>query len=406
MRCSLDVGRSCRYEAGKLYSGEFASNASGRGPPVLRAVVDKSRRALLRYVPPQVTRHLPAQFKGPAPTPGPPPGISIETLDSVCAEALGGRIRRCAHQHVARWKKHGTFRLYVVAENGTERTFIFKDEIYTVDEIPALRELSVLPGPPEFYVYTQSFNAPLGAFLPTVFWCAEIEPARHFRYLMEDLRLTHRKLHFKKKDLLFAVRVLAEVHKAMKLTLADNNTPLIRYDQTYSKKMIEYSRSSLEEYSKITGDAEVSEIIRLWPTILEYHEISAPFRNELNQPIHGDYTLAHVHWRNGVDGAKIVDWEWAGIGLPHADLAAILKWADPAVKREGIRIFAREQEQLRFEEHARLLRWCLLERKLLDAGFFARQQIAKGRRGGRYFRRSVADVLAIAKGLRHGATVE
>ena len=373
---------------------------------MLRAVVDKSRRALLRYVPPQVTRHLPGAFKGPALIAGPPPGISIETLDTLCAEQLGCRIKRCAHQHVARWKKHGTFRLHVIAENGTERTFIFKDEIYTIDEIPALRELSVLPGPPEYHIYTHSCNAPLFEFLPKVFWRAEVEPGRHFRYLMEDLRLTHRRLHFKRKDLLFAVRVLVEAHKAMKATLpATDDSNLIRYDERYSERLIEYVRHSLEQYSSHTGDPEVKQIIQLWPTIIKCHKTDVHACNELKQAIHGDYTLAHIHWKNGLNGTKIVDWEWAGIGMPHADLAALLKWTDPTLKKEAVRIFASGHNHLRPEEHAHLLRWCLLERKLLDAGFFARQQIATGHGGGRYFRRSVADVLAIARDVRRGATL-
>jgi hypothetical protein len=48
-----------------------------------------------------------------------------------------------------------------------------------------------------------------------------------------------------------------------------------------------------------------------------------------------------------------------------------------------------------------LLNWCLLERKLLDAGFLAKQQMKTGlNRGERYLRRTVTDILAIARELR------
>jgi hypothetical protein len=320
----------------------------------------------------------------------------------MCEGQLDGHIGRCAHQHIAGWKKHGTFRLHVVTEKGTRRTFIFKDEIYTLDEIPALRELSVRPGPPEYHVYTQSADSPLSTFLPRLFWHAELEPGRHFRYLLEDLQLRYRRLHFRRRDLLFAVRVLMKAQKAMKSTFEKRGDKgLIRYDKTYSEKMIEYARNSLEEYASKTNDGEAKEIIGLWSNILEIHETKEAFGDELNQPIHGDYTLPHVHWKHGAEGAKIVDWEWAGLGMPHADLAALLKWADPEIRREAIGILVKEHGKIRLEEHDRLLNWCLLERKLLDAGFFAKQQMKTGRnRGERYLRRTVTDILAIARELR------
>lgn len=362
---------------------------------MLQPLINKSRRALLRYIPPQVTRHLPAQLKGPTPIAGPPPGISIETLDAVCTGQLGGRIRQCAHQHIAGWKKHGTFRLYVTGEDGIKRSFIFKDEIYTFDEIPALRELSVRPGPSEYHVYTRSIGAPLASFLPEVFWHEEIKPGQHFRYLLEDLRLRYRRLHFRKKDLLFAVRTLSDVQEAMEKTLPNrNDSKLIHYNQKYSEMMIEYAKINLQEFCQKTPVSDIKDLIKAWPEVLKLHKSGDAFRSEFNQPIHGDYTLAHIHWKNGAEGAKIVDWEWAGIGVPHADLAALLKWAEPEIRTEAIRIFSKESDQTRLNEHSRLLDWCLLERKLLDASFFARQLLESGHGEEQYLRRCVSDVLA------------
>jgi thiamine kinase-like enzyme len=94
---------------------------------------------------------------------------------------------------------------------------------------------------------------------------------------------------------------------------------------------------------------------------------------------------------------KVVDWEWAGIGVPHADLASLLKCVSPDDERMALETFSRGSGQLSAEEHLRLFRWCQLERRLLDAGFIARQQTMSTRQLPRlddFVRGAAGDVLS------------
>ena len=89
-------------------------------------------------------------------------------------------------------------------------------------------------------------------------------------------------------------------------------------------------------------------------------------------PVHGDLNPSNVHLPRR-DGCciKVVDWEWGGIGLPQADLAALLNGVSPEVERRALEAFHRSDGQLSAEAHHRRFQWCKLERGLLDAGFLA-----------------------------------
>jgi thiamine kinase-like enzyme len=87
----------------------------------------------------------------------------------------------------------------------------------------------------------------------------------------------------------------------------------------------------------------------------------------------------HAH-REDDTQLKVADWEWAGVGLPHADLGALVK----SVRREDhaapLQVFLEEDRRLEPEQHWRLFHWCQLERRLLDAAFLAKQQLISARR--------------------------
>jgi aminoglycoside phosphotransferase (APT) family kinase protein len=121
------------------------------------------------------------------------------------------------------------------------------------------------------------------------------------------------------------------------------------------------------------------------------------YQHGLHGPIHGDYNRSnvHLHARDAAE-TKVVDWEWAGIGVPHADLAALLKLVDPEHERAVLDVFMSGNPVLDAETHWRTFRWCQLERRLMDAGFLARQQMASPRRVRwleAYIDRAAADVL-------------
>jgi hypothetical protein len=78
---------------------------------------------------------------------------------------------------------------------------------------------------------------------------------------------------------------------------------------------------------------------------------------------------------------RVVHWEWLGLGLPHQDLAALLKQTPPLLEERAIAAYAERDGSRTAEEHRELYRWCKLERALLDASFLAIQAMQGGRQG-------------------------
>jgi thiamine kinase-like enzyme len=76
----------------------------------------------------------------------------------------------------------------------------------------------------------------------------------------------------------------------------------------------------------------------------------------------------------------MVDWEWAGVGLPHADIAALVK----SVRQEDhlalLQAFVEEDRRVDAERHWRLFHWGQLERRLLDAAFLAKLEMESSER--------------------------
>ena len=142
---------------------------------------------------------------------------------------------------------------------------------------------------------------------------------------------------------------------------------------------------NLEEYRAGRESPAIDVLCRNWQRVVDVHQRDEFYRHGLAAPIHGDYdhsnVLVHRQDRSRV---RVVDWEWAGIGVPHADLAALLKRVSPDDERAALAIFARGYGRLSAEEHLRLFRGCQLEGRLLDAGFIARQQTMAPRQTSRW----------------------
>jgi hypothetical protein len=82
--------------------------------------------------------------------------------------------------------------------------------------------------------------------------------------------------------------------------------------------------------------------------------------------------LAH---RDDERRLKVLDWEWAGIGLPHADLAALAMSLPREDRPALVQAFVEEDRHLDAEQHRRLFHWGQLQRCLLDAARLARKQL-------------------------------
>jgi Ser/Thr protein kinase RdoA (MazF antagonist) len=245
-----------------------------------------------------------------------------------------------------------------------------------------LQGLPVSPGPPEAVVY-RTQNPFLSPFLPQLFWFREIEAGRHFQYLLEDLAGTYAELY---RDTLYSMKAshglaLLQVQQALRKTFVGKHPGgLIRYDRRYSERLLEYAGSNLTDYLALTADNAVATLLDRWHDIAAVHRRDEFYDDDLRAPIHGDFAihnvLAHRHDESQV---KVLDWEWAGIGLPHADLAALIK----SVRREDhpalLRAFMEQDRRLDAEQHQRLFHWCQLERRLFHAAFLARQQLLSER---------------------------
>jgi Phosphotransferase enzyme family len=350
------------------------------------------RRPVTRLV-----RSLRRRAFGPRAVEGAPPGLPAEVLDALCLEHLGHGLEQCSHLHLSSWKPRGTYRLHITAGGGRSWRLIFKDELYATDLIPALGDLPILPGPPEFAIY--GLKEPrLEPFLPKVYWRREVKAGRHFQYIMGDLEGAFERMRKERGQLVLAARALLQFQQALKGAFERGPHPyLIRYDGTYSGKLIDYVARSLEAYRAGRQVGSVDELCRSWQRVARAHGRDEFQEPGLRGPIHGDYNRSNVHLQaSGPALAKVVDWEWAGIGLPHADLAALLKLVSPEDERAVLEVFISGSPGLDAEAHWRTFRWCQLERRLMDAGFLARQQMASPRRVRwleGYIDRAAADVL-------------
>jgi thiamine kinase-like enzyme len=335
---------------------------------------------------------------------GLPPGIDFETLNALCREHGRGDLKRCEHEHLSGWKARGTYRLALHTEAGKWR-LIFKDECYRPELIPALEGLPVSPGPPEMAVYRARSTA-LSPFLPQLFWSRELEPGRHFQYLLEDLAETHATSRPETlDDHVTATRVLLQLHKALREAFATKSLDgLLRYDRRYSERLLDYAEANLADYVSHTGDDTVAALSDQWRQVASVHEQDEFYDDGLRAPIHGDYNRSNIHFDPADDHKpKVVDWEWAGVGLPHADLAALAKSVRPEDHATLLQVFLEADRRLDTQQHWRLFHWCRLERRLLDTAFLARQQMASSRSVPwlqAEIRRSATDVLAAVARLR------
>jgi hypothetical protein len=310
---------------------------------------------------------------------GLPPCVPLETLEALCRQHLGATYRDATHLRLSSWKPRGTYRVELTTGGGARWRVIFRDESCSSAENPALRALPVTVGPPEFAVH-QAQRPALARFLPDLYWSQEVERGVRFQYLMADLGDGFERITTDGPDLKLAVKALLQLQAALRATFNHGgHRYLAVYDRQYSEDLLDYARRSLEAYRAGRSEPAIDELCRSWQRVVAVHQREEFYQHRLAVPIHGDYRPSNLHLdARDRTQVKVVGWEWAGIGVPHADLASLLKGVDPSAERAALEMFAQAHGELDAGEHLRLLRWCQLERRLLDAGFVARQQMAAG----------------------------
>ena len=356
----------------------LASSAQQTGRTMLRSLGSSPP---LRRVARSVRRVARQIVHRPRPIEGWPPGLTFETLDTVCREHGRGGVKGCVHLHLSGWKGRGAYRLVLNTEAGTSWPLIFKDECYRPEFIAALEGLPVSPGPPEAMLY-RIRNTALSRFLPELIWFREVVSGCHFQYLLEDLAETYAILRPQSPDHIQATRALLQLHKALRETFALKDPDgLICYDRQYSERLLDYAAGNLADYVARTADRAVVALLDRWREVASMHQRDEFYEDDLRVPIHGDYSNSNIHVHREDDGQlKVVDWEWAGVGLPHADLAALVKSECREDHSALLQVFLENDRRLDPEQHQRLFHWCQLERRLLDAAFLAKQQLVSARR--------------------------
>jgi thiamine kinase-like enzyme len=171
--------------------------------------------------------------------------------------------------------------------------------------------------------------------------------------------------------------VLLQVQQALrKAFVGEHPEGLIRYDRRYSERLLDYAGRNLTDYLALTANTAVARLRDRWHDIGSVHQLDEFYDNDLRAPIHGDFAIHNVlPHRRDESQLKVLDWEWAGIGLPHADLAALIKYVRQEDQPTLLQAFMEQHPRLDAEQHRRLLHWCQLERWLFHAAFLARQQL-------------------------------
>jgi aminoglycoside/choline kinase family phosphotransferase len=306
---------------------------------------------------------------------GLPDGISFNFLREICHSRFGEKLRKVSYELLSGWKASGAYRLYLSIGKFRYLTLIYKNAVYSGRITPALTGLPVAPGPPEYYIYKYSHPG-LCKYLPQVYHCEEIAPGEQYVYLLEDLK-TDYYMAQGVDDLYLAARLLSSFHAELNRETAEMiSQNALKFDQSFSTNLLNYVKTNLENYQKNFADNNVNNALSAWSEISARYNDRDSFRSHPKCLIHGDYNRTNLHISfSDSNSIKLVDWEWAGIGFPHADLASLLKGQKPEVEEKALRFYADFNKSFSFNDHKHLYCWCQLERNLLDAGFLARQHL-------------------------------
>lgn len=338
---------------------------------------------------------------------GVPDGVRSDFLADLCREQTGAALRETSFRHLSGWKAAGAYRLYLKMAGGKEWTVIYKNDLFDAALTPALSGLPSWPGPPEYAVYGHC-DSPLAEYLPEVYGCWQQAPGRHYEYLLEDLRTEYRRV----KD--------GEDHKRVADTLPAFRSALsqwyndvqpaefLDYDRTFWEALEEYLEKNITRYAAGKGSEPLAQLVSVWPTLKRVRLDDEFHRPQQRAAVHGDLNFSNIHLsRNEPARMKVVDWEWAGMGLPHADLAALLKESPEERERDVVESYAAQNNGLTAQQHWRLYRWCKIERGLLDIAFLAVQDLDSDARPdfnlSRFIDRSATRVVETFKQLMEAA---
>ena len=309
---------------------------------------------------------------------GLPEGLSWDAVDEVCLKHFGSTAVRASHVHLTGWKASWVFRVFVKLQSGGIRTLVYKNAVYNSEHVPAVRDLPVKPGPPEYAVYRALRARPDAALhqqVPAVYLAEEIVPGNHYRYLIQDLGSSHR-VRPRTEAISGVVACLPELHRnlaAVQFELAGST--LLTYDAAFREALVPYAHDAFSRYAKFAPEGAAGAILDEWKTVTGAYLATEPLEAEITGPVHGDPNRTNALFAPDGSDIRLIDWEWAGFGLPHMDLAAVIKSGPEPFERELLNRYAQADLRLSPDDHLQLFRRAKLERALLDASFLAIQKM-------------------------------
>lgn len=313
---------------------------------------------------------------------GIPEGLDNDTMHQFAAGRLGGPIKKVRHLHLSGWKHSGAFRLVLTGSFGRTISCIYKNAVYLEGHIAALDGLPISPGPPEYFVYKHA-GPTLRRYLPEIYASREIKPGEHYQYLMEDLSLRYSGFQKQEPRLLLVCERLPQIHDDLDRSLgADARQRLLQYDETFSARLLDYAGENLRRLHARSQTKKLDQVLASWNHVADVYltVVSEIYPQAPMTPIHGDSNITNVLFhRTQPREFRLIDWEWAGIGIAHCDLVSLLKRASPETEQQGLRLYSENSGARTLVQDRYIYEWCKLQRGLLDAAFLAKQVLDSDR---------------------------
>jgi hypothetical protein len=327
---------------------------------------------------------------------GLPAGLDFETVSKICATNFGEFLQGTSYVHVSGWPQADIYRLHLATKSERVLQLIYKEVMFDEQHIPVLSNIKIVPGPPECAIF-RSGSSQLLRYLPAVYLCDELTPRKHYRYIFEDLDSDYRE-PTSKDDLYLLTRQLPKIHLAFREWLeSGGEDELIRYEGAFLESLHEFILGTIDTYVQTRGSEAVKKIQSSWKRITQLLNRKNFFEFIPMRPVHGDFNMANIRiHKENMDDIKLINWDWAGIGIPHADLAALLKSAPKHVEEEALDMFIRHIKGWTSEDQIMLYWSCKLERSLFDAAILIAEEVDEPGRGGIDNRKRIEHALECA----------
>ena len=309
---------------------------------------------------------------------GLPPGISRQMVASFLCHNRAGKLVAAQFCHVSSWKNAGCYRLRLKSRSCGTFKVIFKNARYSKTDIPALIGLPVLPGLAEYFFFSQK-DCPATGFLPAIYHAEEISPKEHYRYLMQDLSIDHRRFAGM-GDLIRICKFLPRLQESLRQSLTrTSDQPLFRYDREFDTQLLTYAYCSLKAFQSANRDLVLNQLITHWDEFATGYLQSSELAYSL-QPltvIHGDCNPSNLMIHRRDNSIRVFDLEWSAWGLPHSDLVSVLINAPSKMEEPCLAAFYKSlnRHTSTVDEDMAVLRHARMQRAILNASFLAKQYL-------------------------------